>query len=216
MFNITLTVVWWLSGLACTTTGGKSCIFPFRYNGVIYTDCTLAGNAYNDPNLWCSTQTTSGGTHVTGRWGNCAPECLTPSTDPCRHNAVQTHIPNPADPSCTTYITCLSGKTDATRNCPSGTKFSFALQTCDHDYNVHDCGTTVSTSTVSTTDVPSTSGKYIASLNSQWKQLLSHDKMHKPCFYNFLSFSHPCWEPDSQYVWKLSLSNYILCLKACR
>ena len=58
---------------------GKSCVFPFKHLGVIYTECTsaAAGNSDEDPKPWCSTLTDVGGTHVAGKWGYCAPECLT-------------------------------------------------------------------------------------------------------------------------------------------
>jgi alkaline phosphatase D len=45
----------------------QECNFPFTYNGVVYTECTLADSAVP----WCSTKTTSNGEHITGQWGNC-------------------------------------------------------------------------------------------------------------------------------------------------
>merc|ERR1712130_458002 len=56
---------------ACSTTTGQSCVFPFTYNGVQHTACTLSGF----PTPWCSTQTDGSGTHVTGNYGNCNADC---------------------------------------------------------------------------------------------------------------------------------------------
>jgi len=46
----------------------KDCVFPFRYGGVLYTECTMTG--HNKP--WCSLETDGDDNHVTGEWGNCA------------------------------------------------------------------------------------------------------------------------------------------------
>ena len=55
---------------------GKSCVFPFKFNGVVNTECTLQSASDGIP--WCSTLTDESGTHVSGqgKWGHCAPECL--------------------------------------------------------------------------------------------------------------------------------------------
>ena len=70
-----------LSGITCTTVGGadpgKSCVFPFSFRDVVYTECTLVGTG-GLPDPWCSTLTDERGQHVSGqgKWGNCPPECL--------------------------------------------------------------------------------------------------------------------------------------------
>jgi len=56
---------------ACSTTAGQACVFPFTYNGVQHTACTLSG--FSTP--WCSTQTDGSGTHVTGNYGDCNDSC---------------------------------------------------------------------------------------------------------------------------------------------
>ena len=66
--------------VSCSTVGGgdpgKSCIFPFKFHGVINKECTLEGSGDGIP--WCSTLTDENGTHVSrqGKWGHCDPECL--------------------------------------------------------------------------------------------------------------------------------------------
>ena len=62
---------------SCTTVSGpdpfKQCIFPFRHAGVVYNKCTTVG--LDQP--WCSTLTTSGGDHVSGKgkYGICPLSC---------------------------------------------------------------------------------------------------------------------------------------------
>merc|ERR1711936_813148 len=52
---------------SCNTQSGSSCVFPFKYKGVEYTQCSYA----ESPVPWCATMTDSQGTVVTGRWGDC-------------------------------------------------------------------------------------------------------------------------------------------------
>ena len=52
------------------------CIFPFKFNGITYHQCTTAGNAEGDINPWCSTLVDDSGIHIgggAGNWGNCCP-----------------------------------------------------------------------------------------------------------------------------------------------
>ena len=58
------------------------CIFPFRYKGVSYNTCTLAGNTPSETKPWCSTFIDDDGDHVSGEghWGNCGPDCPLPVT----------------------------------------------------------------------------------------------------------------------------------------
>merc|ERR1719346_532137 len=63
---------------SCTTDSGpqasQACIFPFRYNGVVYTSCTSVDQAA----AWCATQVDAGGNFVTDQYGFCPSTC--PST----------------------------------------------------------------------------------------------------------------------------------------
>jgi len=45
----------------------QACVFPFRYNGVTYNECTTTGSNFE----WCSTFTDSTNSHQKGYWGNC-------------------------------------------------------------------------------------------------------------------------------------------------
>merc|ERR1711962_1168653 len=64
----------------CTTTSGprpgQSCVFPFRHLGIVYTACTSVGEAAP----WCSTSTTSAGTHIDGEYGFCPSTCPADTT----------------------------------------------------------------------------------------------------------------------------------------
>ncbi|XP_065833441.1 uncharacterized protein [Oscarella lobularis] len=56
----------------CGGTGdGKACVFPFKYKGFTFINCT----SYERGALWCATLTTSDG--VVARWGHC--NCGTPT-----------------------------------------------------------------------------------------------------------------------------------------
>jgi len=60
-----------LSISSCTATSGQQCVFPFRYKGVVYTECT----SIDQSQPWCSTSVTSSGDHVTGSLGFCPSTC---------------------------------------------------------------------------------------------------------------------------------------------
>ena len=72
----------------CTTASssdaGKPCVFPFRFNGVLYNECTLDGNSPGETVPWCSTMTDSNDNHVggQGKWGFCSSNCQTGPTSP--------------------------------------------------------------------------------------------------------------------------------------
>merc|ERR550517_1763085 len=64
----------------CTTTSGprpgQSCVFPFRHLGIVYNACTSVGQSAP----WCSTSTTSAGTHIDGEYGFCPSTCPSDTT----------------------------------------------------------------------------------------------------------------------------------------
>merc|ERR1712107_558288 len=80
----------------CTTTSGprpgQSCVFPFRHLGIVYNSCTSVGQSAP----WCSTSTTSAGTHIDGEYGFCPSTCPTDST---------------ASVTTTTSTSCIPGST---------------------------------------------------------------------------------------------------------
>ena len=67
--------------LNCSTTvsgpdPNVPCIFPFKFNGVTYHQCTTAGITNGDTTPWCSTQVDDFGVFAGGgNWGNCGSEC---------------------------------------------------------------------------------------------------------------------------------------------
>ena len=71
---------------SCTTVSGadpgEACVFPFRFNGVLYNECAFDGNAPGETEPWCSTLTNSNDDHQggQGRWGFCSSECPVVST----------------------------------------------------------------------------------------------------------------------------------------
>ena len=66
---------------------------------------------------------------------------LATSSDPCASYIAQTNIADPGVPNCTSFIICLNGvQVGPSVACGPGTKFSFALQTCELAVNVQDCG----------------------------------------------------------------------------
>ena len=67
--------------MVCTTVSGSkpnaSCIFPFKFNGITFDECTTMDNAEGDLTPWCSTLVDDSGEHVyeAGNWGHCGPDC---------------------------------------------------------------------------------------------------------------------------------------------
>ena len=55
----------------------KPCVFPFKFRGLTYNNCTTADNAPEDKNAWCSTKVDEFGNHVgeQGNWGICETRC---------------------------------------------------------------------------------------------------------------------------------------------
>merc|ERR550517_2409559 len=124
----------------CTTTGGATCQFPFRYNGVVYTECTTVDQA----GPWCSTSITAGGEHVPGSEGTCPASC-------------------PVDGSSGSGSGSGSGST----SCTPGSTFTMDCNTCVCNSQgmavctTLDCsgttsGTTSTTTTTTSTTTPAT------------------------------------------------------------
>ncbi|CAE7266798.1 unnamed protein product [Symbiodinium natans] len=49
----------------------RACVFPFRYDGVMYTECTMQKASEK----WCATETDANGHYISGRWGHCNDAC---------------------------------------------------------------------------------------------------------------------------------------------
>ena len=59
----------YFTDLMCTEEGDP-CIFPFKWKGVQYQNCTLAGDSEK---TWCSTANDDNGEVISGSWGDCFP-----------------------------------------------------------------------------------------------------------------------------------------------
>merc|ERR1712209_341512 len=56
---------------SCVTQSGSTCVFPFRYKGIVYTSCATVDQA----SAWCSTEVDAGGNYVTDKYGFCPSSC---------------------------------------------------------------------------------------------------------------------------------------------
>ena len=56
---------------------GLPCVFPFKYNDVVYYTCSNANKHVTNNKPWCSTLVDQKGTHIggVGAWGNCDETC---------------------------------------------------------------------------------------------------------------------------------------------
>lgn len=54
---------------SCRTTAGRSCIFPFKFKGMVFGDCTTAESKIN----WCAIKVDKDG--VSKEWGECSATC---------------------------------------------------------------------------------------------------------------------------------------------
>lgn len=61
------------SSQECLTVTGKSCVFPFSYQGYTYGACTKAGSVNGA--AWCATRVDRSGKVVRGRWEDCDLAC---------------------------------------------------------------------------------------------------------------------------------------------
>ena len=153
----------------CNTLEGTLCVFPFKYDGVEYFQCTYAAS----PVPWCATKVDPNGTVVVNNWGDCAntatsscpsedidvPECLTqggPQDNtacifPFRHQGV-------------TYTSCATTDDKEMAWCSTNTTttgehvegfYGFCPSSCPGGEN--NTSTTSTTTTTSTTSTTSTS-----------------------------------------------------------
>ena len=56
----------------CETKTDQDCVFPFKFNGKTYENCTtdVLGDSQT-PNAWCATETDESGAMVEGKFGEC-------------------------------------------------------------------------------------------------------------------------------------------------
>merc|ERR1711933_404219 len=98
-----------LSITPCATTTGATCQFPFRYNGVVYSQCATV----DQPGPWCSTSVTAAGEHVPGNEGTCPATCPPVDCNTCVCNSLGEAV-------CTTN-TCTGSSTTTTTTTTSTT-----------------------------------------------------------------------------------------------
>merc|ERR1712154_294074 len=87
----------------CETTTGSTCVFPFTYKGVSYSQCTYADSSLP----WCATATDSSGAVVTNNWG----DCVISSTSSCQEESTT------SSPVTTTTTTTTTSTTTASPSC---------------------------------------------------------------------------------------------------
>lgn len=61
----------------CATTGGATCVFPFKYEEVTYNSCTSADSAQP----WCYTEVDTNSVGVKGKFDFCESSCFTKNPD---------------------------------------------------------------------------------------------------------------------------------------
>merc|ERR1711936_237114 len=95
----------------CTTSSGprpgQSCVFPFRHLGVVYNSCTSVGQSAP----WCSTSTTSAGTHIDGEYGFCPSTCPTDSSSSSVTTTTTAAAPITTTTTTTSSTSCIPGST---------------------------------------------------------------------------------------------------------
>merc|ERR1711879_631753 len=79
----------------CVTQSGGNCVFPFKYKGVEYYQCTYT----DSPKAWCATGVDSSNNVITNSWGDCSVS----TTSGCTEEAITV-------PSCTTASGPETGK----------------------------------------------------------------------------------------------------------
>ena len=100
----------------CITIGGasanKPCIFPFKFNGAVYSECTWDQAHLTEHKAWCSTLVDETGHHVggQGKWGNCGPGCPIPpdnrNDNKTKPGRVDIWSPYKAAVAKLTFVTC--------------------------------------------------------------------------------------------------------------
>merc|ERR1712183_308276 len=120
----------------CTTTAGAACQFPFRYKGVVYTECATVDQS----GPWCSTSITAAGEPIAGSEGFC------PSTCPVVGGSTGGSTSTPCTPG-----------TSFTVDCNTCVCNSLSEAVCTTDTCSGSTSTTTSTTTTTTTAAPSSS-----------------------------------------------------------
>ena len=100
------------------------------------------------------TTTTPSATTTTTTTSTTTTTTITNLSGPCASytSSGATYIADPSDPTCTSFITCVSGaQIGISTSCGAGLKFSYTSQTCDWPSNVPNCGSNAPTTATTTT-----------------------------------------------------------------
>ena len=141
----------------CTTSSGprpgQACVFPFRHLGIVYNSCTSVGQSA----AWCSTSTTTAGTHIEGEYGFCPSTCPTDTSAATTTTTTTTSTTTTTVSSVTTTTTTTTSTTTTTTAAPTvctpGTTFQQDCNTCVCSPSGEPVCTTL---TCTTTEAPST------------------------------------------------------------
>eukprot|EP00092_Neocalanus_flemingeri_P039361 GFUD01042856.1.p1 GENE.GFUD01042856.1~~GFUD01042856.1.p1 ORF type:complete len:229 (+),score=41.36 GFUD01042856.1:66-689(+) len=89
-----------MSNRSCLTTGGRPCVFPFRYHNISYSACTWRDGHKTQGVPWCSLSVNENGDHVNSQggrgstWDFCSGDCITshlecsPVTPDCSNSSI--------------------------------------------------------------------------------------------------------------------------------
>merc|ERR1712243_419976 len=101
----------------CTTSSGpetsKSCVFPFRYNGIVYSECTSVDQSA----AWCATEVDARGNFISNKYGFCPSSCPSSGSSTTTTTTSTTTTTTTSSPSSTT--TASSSTTCTTSSGPA-------------------------------------------------------------------------------------------------
>merc|ERR1711983_386761 len=145
--------------ITARTTAAGQCIFPFRYKGVVYNECTTIDRI----SAWCSTSTDNAGTHVEGNEGFCPSSCpLSNESTSCTPGTSYTVDCNTCvcdsngTPVCSTN-TCSTSTTTSSPSTSTSTSIVTTVTTTTTSTTTPTTTTTTTTVTTTTTIASSSS-----------------------------------------------------------
>merc|ERR1711915_276708 len=107
---------------SCTAISGESCVFPFRYQDIVYNKCADVSISGIDNNqAWCATEVTSGGEHIDGKVAVCPNTCsgAESNTATTTTTTTSTTTTTTTTPTTTTTTTTTTVNANSANNWPS-------------------------------------------------------------------------------------------------